>query len=175
MPRRKDDAPALQFRAKMEIRSLNPYVLVSAEKAVLLKPNWRRPLPVRVRINSQPNPAWRINMMPVGDGSFYLYLHGDVRKVSATKVGDVVNVEISFDHEYRSGPADPMPAWFADALRLNPAAQLGWDRPPPSRQKEIIRYLVRLKSEEAQQRNTKQALHVLAGGKARFMARDWNG
>jgi len=175
MPRRKDDAPALQFRAKMEIRDLNPYVLVSAENAALLKPSWRRPMPVRVQINGEPDPPWRINMMPVGNGSFYLYLHGDVRKASGTKIGDVINVEISFDHEYRGGPADPMPSWFEDALRLNPAAQLGWDSLPPSRQKEIVRYLARLKSQEAQQRNTKQALHVLAGGKARFMARDWNG
>jgi hypothetical protein len=158
----------------MEIRGLNPYVLVSAQKAALLKPNWRRPMPVRVQINGEPDPPWRINMMPVGDGSFYLYLHGDVRELSGTKAGDVVNVEISFDHEYRGGPADPMPSWFEDALRLNRAAQLGWERLPPSRQKEIVRYLVRLKSLEAQQRNTKQALHVLAGGKARFMARDWN-
>jgi hypothetical protein len=37
-----------------------------------------------------------------------------------------------------------------------------------------VRYLVRLKSPEAQQRNVTKALHVLAGGKARFMARAWS-
>lgn len=43
-------------------------------------------------------------------GSFYLYLHGDVRKASTTKVGDRVHVEVSFDAEYRNGPMHPMPA-----------------------------------------------------------------
>jgi uncharacterized protein YdeI (YjbR/CyaY-like superfamily) len=67
-----------------------------------------------------------------------------------------------------------MPPWFGNELRQNPAAQRGWDSLPPSRQKEILRYLVRLKSSQAQQRNIQRALHVLAGGKARFMARSWN-
>jgi hypothetical protein len=149
-------------------------VLVSADRAAQLVAKWRKPMPVRVRVNGQPNPPWRINMMPVGDGSFYLYLHGDVRAASQTKVGDKVDMEIAFDSDYRGGPADPMPSWFAEAIQSNPAAQRGWESLPPSRQKEVVRYLVRLKSPEAQQRNTERAMHVLAGGKARFMARDWN-
>ena len=36
-------------------------------------------------------------MMPAGNGDFYLYLHGDVRRASQTKVGDLVQVEIAFD------------------------------------------------------------------------------
>jgi hypothetical protein len=44
----------------------------------------------------------RINMMPVGDGRFYLYPHGDVRKASGTAVGDRVRVEIAFDASYRN-------------------------------------------------------------------------
>jgi hypothetical protein len=56
--------------------------------------------------------------MPVGNGHFFLYLHGQVRKASGTSAG--------------------------------------------------------LKSAAAQERNVRKALHVLAGGKARFMAREWN-
>jgi len=44
----------------------------------------------------------------------------------------------------------------------------------PSRQKEILRYFAGLKSAEAQERNLQRAIHVLSGGKARFMARSWN-
>jgi uncharacterized protein YdeI (YjbR/CyaY-like superfamily) len=113
-------------------------------------------------------------MMPVGDGSFFLYLHEQVRKASRTKVGDVVSVTIALDEEYKGGPADPVPRWFSRALGQNVAAKEGWKSLPPSRQKEIVRYLVRLKSPEAQQRNVRKALHVLAGGKARFMARAWS-
>jgi hypothetical protein len=166
----------LRFRARIELNGINPYVRVSATQATRLKARWRKPMPVQIRVNGEPAAApWRINMMPAGDGSFFLYLHEQVRKASGTKVGDVVNVTIEFDEAYRGGPADRMPRWFSAELRRNPAAQKGWKALPPSRQKEIVRYLVRLKSPEAQQRNIGKALHVLAGGKARFMARAWSG
>jgi Bacteriocin-protection, YdeI or OmpD-Associated/Domain of unknown function (DUF1905) len=164
----------LRFRAPIEINGINPYVLVSAERAVRLRKNWRRPMPVRIQVNGKPDIPWRTNLMPVGDGSFFLYLHGQVRKESGSSVGDVASVTIEFDDDYQGGPADPMPPWFGDELQRNRAAQRGWDGLPPSRQKEILRYLSRLKSPEAQQRNVQRALHVLAGGKARFMARAWN-
>jgi hypothetical protein len=51
-----------------------------------------KPLPVVVRINGKPADGWRINMMPVGDGSFYLYLHSNVRKASGEAVGDRVRL-----------------------------------------------------------------------------------
>jgi hypothetical protein len=165
----------LRFRAPMAINGINPYVLVSADRAVRLKPDWRRPMPVRVQINGKPETPWHINLMPIGDGSFFLYLHEIVRTASNTKVGDTVRVALDFDADYRSGPADPMPRWFTTALNRNPAAKQGWTALPPSRQKEILRYFARLKSAEAQVRNLQKAIHVLSGGKARFMARAWNG
>jgi uncharacterized protein YdeI (YjbR/CyaY-like superfamily) len=82
---------------------------------------------------------------------------------------------MEFDDGYKGGPLDPMPSWFCVELKRNPAAQRGWNSLPPSRQKEIIRYLVRLKSEQAQKRNVQRALHVLAGGRAQFMGRAWKG
>ena len=164
----------LRLRARIEINGINPYVLVRAAQAARLRPKWRKPMPVRVQVNRKPVVPWRINMMPVGDGSFYLYIHGEVRKASGTGVGDDVSVTVEFDGDYKGGPADPMPSWFGGRLKRNRAAQRGWDRLPPSRQKEILRYLARLKSAEAQQRNAAKALFVLAGGKARFMARSWN-
>src|SRR6266446_252393 len=166
--------PRLRFRAPIEINKINPYVRVRPDLAARLRPNWRRPMPVRIQVNGKPDNPWRINLMPVGDGSFFLYLHGQVGQESGTSVGDVVSLAIEFDDDYTGGPVDPMPPWFGDELQRNPAAQRGWDILPPSRQKEILRYLVRLKSPQAQQRNVQRALHVLAGGKARFMARSWN-
>ena len=78
------------FNAIMKIRGINPFILVSARRANAIKPGWRKPLPVLVRLNGKPAKACRINMMPVGNGSFYLYLHGDIRKASGTAVGDRV-------------------------------------------------------------------------------------
>lgn len=165
----------LRFRARIEIRGINPYVPVNAKQAARLRGNWRRPMPVRLQVNGKPDGFCRTNLMPVGDGSFFLYLNGPVRAESGSDVGDVVNIVVEFDDEYKGGPADPMPIWFGDELARNQRARKSWNELPPSRQKEILRYMNRLKSPDAQQRNVERALHVLAGGRARFMARSWNG
>ena len=165
----------MRFRSVIEIQGVNPYVLVSAKRAVKLKKGWRKPLPVRIRVNGQPDSPWRINLVPRGDGSFYLYLHGDVRKASNTKVGDTVHVELEFDDEYKSGPMHPVPSWFAAALRENPAAKRNWSGLTPSRRKEILRYFSWLKSPEAKARNLELAMSSLSGTKTRFLGRTWNG
>ena len=166
---------AAAFTAAIKIRGINPFILVSAIRANAIKPGWRKPLPVLVRINSKPEKAWRINMMPVGNGSFYLYLHGDVRKASGTAVGDRVRVEIDFDASYRNGPQHPMPQWFKQALLGNPEAMKNWKALAPSRKKEILRHFSRLASPDARARNLSKALQVLSGETGRFMARTWKG
>lgn len=164
----------MRFRGVMEINGVNPYVLVSAERAGRLREGWRKPMPVKVRVNGKPEVAWRINLMPVGDGSFYLYLHGEVRKASGTKVGDVVAVDLEFDEEYRGGPAHSMPRGFRDALGENKRAREAWEALIPSRQKEVLRYFHQLKTPEALARNVDKAIEVLAGAARRWMGRDWN-
>jgi hypothetical protein len=161
------------FTAVIKIRGVNPFILVSAVRAKALKPAWRKPFPVLVRINGKPKNSWRINLMPVGNGSFYLYLHGAVRKASGSKVGDRVRVEIDFDLSYRNGPQHPMPRWFKLALIGNPEAMKNWKGLSPSRKKEILRLFASLKSAEARARNLRKALHVLSGETGRFMARAW--
>jgi hypothetical protein len=163
--------PTLKFKAEMKITGINPYVLVSAARAKKLKPDWRKPMPVLVRINGEPQEPWKINMMPVGDGSFYLYLHEIVRKASQTGVGDTVAVEVAFDETYTGGPA-AMPSWFRSALNKNATAKKAWSALPPSRQKEIVRYLSGLKLKEAQERNLEKAIGMLEGKKGRWMGRD---
>lgn len=153
----------VRFDATMKITGVNPYVLVSAARARAIKPAWRKPMPVLVRVNGHPKKApWRINMMPRGDGSFYLYLAGVVREASKTGVGDRVSVEVEFDQKYRGGPA-PMPTWFRSALAKNAAARTGWNARTPSRQKEILRYLMNIKSPDVRSRNVEKAMRLLAG------------
>jgi hypothetical protein len=163
---------SLRFTAVIKIIGVNPYIDVSAARAAKLKPGWKKPLPVLVRINSKPEKPWRINMMPKGDGSFYLYLAEPVRDASGTKVGDKVTAEVSFDDKYKSGPMT-MPAWIKAALDKNPAATQAWKALIPSRQKEILRYLTNLKSQEAKERNLEKTIRMLSGEKGRFMAREW--
>jgi hypothetical protein len=161
------------FTAEIKIRGGNPFILVSASRATAIKQGWRRPLPVLVRVNGKPANAWRINLMPVGNGSFYLYLHGDIRKASSTAVGDRVRVEIDFDASYRNGPQHPIPRWFKRALAGNRQAMKSWMALIPSRKKEILRYFSRVNSPEARVRNLARALHVLSGDAGRFMGRAW--
>lgn len=161
------------FKAVIEIRGINPFIRISASRAATLKLGWRKPLPVLLRINGKPEEAHRTNMMPAGDGSFYLYLNGAVRTASDASIGDRVSVEMEFDPGYLSGPQHPMPAWFRDALDKNSQARQNWEALTPSRKKEILRYFGQLKSSEAQDRNLGRALKVLSGERGRFMARTW--
>lgn len=164
----------LHFESVIDIYNVNPYILVTAEQSETLQKDWRKPMPVLVRINGKPDMPWPINMMPVGDGNFYLYLHDDVRKASQTKVGDRVTVDVSFDSEYQSGPTHPMPEWFRIALNENSRAKQTWDGLIPSRQKEVLRYFSRLSSPEAKERNLKKAIAAFTGGKDLFLGRTWN-
>jgi len=161
------------FTAVIKVRNSNPYILVSEARANSIKPGWRKPIPVLVRVNGKPRRQWRINMMPVGNGDFYLYLQGDIRRASHTSVGDQVRVEIHFDASYRNGPQHPMPIWFRRGLAANPQAKRNWLALAPSRKKEILRYFSRLSSAAARARNLTGALHVLSGAPGRFMARTW--
>lgn len=163
----------MRFKGTIEIIGINPYILVDKARAQQLQAGWKKPMPVLVQVNGQPNPPWHINMMPIGDGSFYLYLYGDVRKASNTVVGDIVQVDVAFDPAYKSGPAHPMPSWFKKALDESTTAKANWEALIPSRQKEVLRYFAGLKSDEAKERNLEKAVHVLSGKPGRFMARSW--
>jgi uncharacterized protein YdeI (YjbR/CyaY-like superfamily) len=57
------------------------------------------------------------------------------------------------------------------ALQKNKNAKQTFNSLPPSRQKEIMRYIGNLKSEEAVDKNVKRAISFLTG-KERFVGRD---
>lgn len=131
-------------------------------------------MPVQVRIDKDPAVVWRVNLMPVGNGSFLLYLDGTLRRAAGAEVGDRVALQLAFDDAYQGGPQHAMPDSLAAGLAASPAAAARWADLPPSLQKEVLRYLATLKSDLARARNVERALHVLGGGKGRFLAREWN-
>jgi len=161
------------FAAEIRIRGINPFVLVAPSLIEKLRPGWRKSLPVLVRINGQPKDPHRTNLMPAGDGSFYLYLNGTVRAAADASLGDKVRVELAYDENYRNGPRHSMPACLRRALKETPAAERNWTRLAPSRKKEVLRYLAQLKSQTAVERNVSRAVYVLSGNTGRFMARTW--
>lgn len=163
----------IEFKATIELRGYNPYIAVSAEQVAAIAPGWRRPIPVLVQLNGGPTPTWRINMMPVGDGSFYLYLDNGIRRPTKTAVGDEVIVTLGFDADYRGGPTQAMPDDLTTALLGNMAAASSWEKLPPSRKKEVLRYLERLQSPSARLSNLQRLMNVLEGREGRYLARQW--
>ena len=161
------------FAALIRIRNSNPHILVSAVRANIIKSGGRKPIPVLVRIIGKPGRQWHTNMMPVGNGDFYLYLHGQIRRASQTSVGDRIRIEINFDASYRNGPQHSMPRWFRQGLMANAKAKKNWLALTPSRKKELLRYFSRLKSSGARTRNLAGVIHVLSGAAGRFMGRAW--
>ena len=154
---------ALTITAIIERRGVNPFVAISRRGAEQIKPGWRRPMPVLVTINDETSPPWRTNMMPEGDGSFVLYLHGQMRRRAA----------VDFDDSYRNGPLHPVPEWFRVELAANPTALEKWAALTPSRQKEILRYFAALKSDVARDRNAIRVISALTAANERFLGRDW--
>jgi hypothetical protein len=163
----------LSLTATIEIVGVNPYVLVDAAQVAVLKLGWRRPMPVLVRLNGEPKVPWRTNMMPNGQGEFLLYLHGKMRDVSGTTVGDVVAIELAFDESYKNGPQHSVPESLRAALDGNEMVADNWAKLAPSRKKEILRYFAGLKTQEAKDRNVERMVQILGGGAGRFMGRDW--
>jgi hypothetical protein len=163
----------LSLTATIEIVGVNPYVLVSAAQVAVLKPEWRRPMPVLVKINGGPKVPWRTNMMPNGRGDFLLYLHGEMRDVSGTTVTDVVTIDLMFDETYQNGPQHSVPDVLQTALDGDETMASNWSKLTPSRQKEILRYFAALKTHEARDRNVERMVQVLGGEAGRFMGRDW--
>lgn len=159
--------------ARVRLAGINPFVAITAATSRKIAAGRRRPIPVCVRFGVAPK-VWRTNLMPMGDGTFRLYLHSGMRKAAGVVVGDKVTVVVSFDHGYRNGPAHPMPPAFAAKLRRNREACDAWTALRPSLQKELLRYLAGLESREALERNITRALFVLSGGTARFLGRTWN-
>jgi hypothetical protein len=157
----------LQFKARIEIIGVNPYVLLPAKvlKGIFDEAGKEKgPIPVCGTIDGHKY----IQTLVKYSGAWRLYLNMPMRKAAGKDVGDTAEFTIAFD------PADrtvPMPAELAAALKKNKKAQVVFDNLIPSRKKEIMRYINSLKTEESVDRNVARAIKFLLG-KERFIARD---
>jgi uncharacterized protein YdeI (YjbR/CyaY-like superfamily) len=157
----------LQYKAKISIIGVNPYVLIPATilKAIFKQANKDKgAIPVRGKLNGH---AY-IQTLVKYSGKWRLYLNTPMRKAAKKDVGDTIKVEIEFDPAERIIPIHPK---FLKALQSNKKAKENFENLSPSRQKEIVRYISFLKSEEALDRNITRAIGFLSG-KGRFVGRD---
>lgn len=156
-----------RFKAEIEIIGANPFVFVPDD---ILKEVFGQakksagPIPIQGVINGKKYKQTLVKY----DGAWRLYINTSMLKNSPKRIGEMVEMTISFDPESREikPPED-----FIFALNGNKEAKTVFDSLPPSRKLEIVRYLARLKSAEALERNIKRAISFLLGNE-RFVGRD---
>ena len=155
------------FKATLEIIGINPFVFVPTEILTQIFEDARKdkgPIPVCGTVNGNPYTQTLVKYQ----GDWRLYINTTMLPHSPKKIGEQVEVTIQFDSEIRT--LTPHPQLVA-ALNERPEAKLVFESLPPSRQKEIVRYISFLKSEESLRANIEKAIGFLLG-KNKFVGRD---
>ena len=157
----------LKFSAKIEIIGINPYVYLPDEiLEAIFERAGKNTSPIQVKGKIQGH-AFIQNLVRYS-GHWRLYLNTPMRKNGGIDVGDVAHVEIDFDPAERTIEMHPK---LKKALAENKNARAIFEKLAPSLQKEIVRYISFLKSEETIDKNVKRAINFLLG-KERFIGRD---
>lgn len=136
------------FAATIYKVGINPCIKVPFRitKQMSLKKGY---IPVKGTINGHP---FLQTLVPVKNGEYRLYVNGPMLKGSQTKNGDTVGIIIEQDFAPHTAETYPMPKAFR--RRLNQENLLTkFKQLTPSRQKDVLKYLNYLKSEEALSRN----------------------
>lgn len=155
------------FTAQILLIGVNPYVPLPPallQRLVKQAGKDKGPIPVRLRINGKTFTQTLVKYA----GEWRLYLNLPMRRAAGKDVGDEIILAVEYDAEER---ATPLPPPLQKALRLNKEAAKKFESLPPSRQKEMARYINNLKSEEAVIRNVQRAIDFLLG-RERFIGRD---
>jgi hypothetical protein len=155
------------FSARIYKIGINPYVLLPAavlKNLFVTAGKDKGPIRVRGTLNGHPF----LQTLVKYAGKWRLYLNGPMRTAAGIDVGDKANVEIEFDPAERTLSMHPK---LEAALKKNKKAKAVFDELVPSLQKEIIRYINFLKTEESVERNITKALRFLSG-EERFIGRD---
>jgi hypothetical protein len=139
------------------IIGVNPYVLLPA---ALLKYIFQKAgkdkgaIPVRLKIKGKEF----IQNLVKYSGKWRLYLNTPMRKAAGKDVGDMIEIQIDLDPKPRITPMHPK---LKKAFKENKDAKIAFDKLSPSRQKEILRYINSLKSEESVDKNVQRAISHL--------------
>ena len=147
------------FSAKIAKIGINPYVSVPQDVLDSIfeqAGKARGPIPVRGTVNGNPF----IQTLVRYQGAWRLYINGMMREAAGIDVGDQADIQLEFDPTPRVEPIHPK---LASALAKNRTAQTAFEQLIPSRQKEILRYLSSMKTEESLERNIEKILRHLMG------------
>ncbi len=156
-----------KFKANIELIGINPYVLLPDKVLVKLFEQAGKdkgPIQIKGTINGEP---YKQNLVKF-KGLWRLYINTSMLKDSPKRIGERIEVTIAFDPEDRTIASHPK---FVKVLSKNKEAKKMFDSLTPSRQKEIVRYIANLKTEESVDRNIAKAIDFLLN-KGRFVGRD---
>jgi len=158
------------FSSKIFKIGINPYVLLPKEiLRYLFKEAGKEKghIPVCIVINKQQFDQTLVKY----SGKWRLYLNTPMRKAAKKDVGDSIELKIEYDPKDRTISIHPK---FDAALKRNKKAKQAFEKLSPYKQKEILRYLNHLKTEESLNRNITRAINFL-NRKERFVGRDHPG
>ena len=156
-----------KFTATLKITGINPFVSVPEQiLADIFEQAGKEKghIPVCGDVNGK---AY-IQTLVKYKGEWTLYINTTMLKDSPKRFGEEMEISIAFDPRDRTLTPHPR---LLKALNENKAAKNVFDKLPPSRQKEIVRYISFLKTEESITKNITKAIGFL-NGKNRFIGRD---
>ncbi|MBT1705899.1 YdeI/OmpD-associated family protein [Chryseosolibacter indicus] len=156
-----------RFKASLDIIGINPFVFVPDEILQQIFEDAGRskgPIPVCGTVNGV---KYMQTLMKYG-GHWRLYINTTMLADSPKRIGESIEITIKFDKKDRSIAPHPK---LVKALKANKDAKKVFDALSPSKQKEIVRYISLLKSEESIVTNVERAIGFLLG-KNRFVGRD---
>lgn len=147
------------FSAEIFIIGVNPFVFVPKEILYELFKTFgkdRGPIPVKGTVNGKDLTQTLVRYR----GEYRLYVNGIMLRSSGLQVGGRAEFDIEIDKTSREVPMHPL---LKKVLGENKKALAAFEKYPPSRQKEINRYLNNIKSKEILIKNIEKIVKHLGG------------
>ncbi|HEX7042333.1 MAG TPA: YdeI/OmpD-associated family protein [Patescibacteria group bacterium] len=152
------------FSSEIEIIGVNPFVFIP--KNILAKffgevGRSKGPIPIKGTINGKNF----VQTLVKYQGEWRLYVNGIMLKSTGLKVGERAEFNLQLDKSSREIPMHPE---FLKLLSQNKKAKDAFEKYPPSRQKEINRYLNNIKSDSIRLKNIDKIIRHLKGEKVEY-------
>ncbi|MBO9198898.1 MULTISPECIES: YdeI/OmpD-associated family protein [Niastella] len=156
-----------KFKATIELIGINPFVFVPNKilKEIFIQAGKETGyIPIKGNLN---NKAYKQTLVRY-KGAWRLYINTTMLTRSPERIGEKIELSIEFDPADRTIKPHPQ---LVKALKENAAAKKVFDSLPPSRKKEIVRYIANLKTAASIDRNIKRAIDFLMGS-GNFIGRE---
>jgi len=155
------------FKAKLDIIGINPFVFVPHDVLLGVFKDAGKDkghIPVCGLVNGKQYQQTLLRYQ----GEWRLYINAVMLPNSPKRIGELIEVSIEFDDRDRTQQPHPD---LVKALSDNEDAATVFNGLPPSRKKEIIRYISALKTDESREKNIKRVINFLLG-KENFIGRE---